>query len=213
MLRTFSSQKRPTPEGGNLEPLSLEVPKPSSSSDNKSLYDDDHNGDDDDDDERFRPVVRVRGVPSSDLTIPLTTLSGSTATGNSFLHHHSAASHHHRSVHHHHASFAMDDTFIDFKATHHHRSGFDLADDLLHGGTANMIGARLSSSGRAGSGLGNTAADDTTHSDMPQWQRQLLFLLYRINETLDKNEDRLDDQERKDILKLEWQQAALVIDR
>ncbi len=56
--------------------------------------------------------------------------------------------------------------------------------------------------------IGNGGENDT-----PPWQRQLLSLLYRINETLDKNEDRMDDHERKDILKLEWQQAALVIDR
>lgn len=141
--------------------------------------------------------MRVRGVPSSDLTIPLSNLSGN-STGNSF--------HHHHRIHHHHSSFAMDDTFIDFKATHHHhRSAFELADDLLHGAT---VGARLSESG----GRGSVGSVGVT-SDMPTWQRQLLLLLYRINDTLEKNEDRMDDQERKDILKLEWQQAALVIDR
>lgn len=59
----------------------------------------------------------------------------------------------------------------------------------------------------------NFLAGNGENNETPPWQRQLLSLLYRINETLDKNEDRMDDHERKDILKLEWQQAALVIDR
>lgn len=122
----------------DLNSLSVDIP-PSGTSDDDSSF------------QRFRPVMRVRGVPSNDLTIPLNSLGGglgSAAAANSFHH-----QHHHRSIHHSFQQYALDDTFIDFKATHHHRSAFDL-DDLLQ--SENVIGARLSGAGTAGaSGSGN----------------------------------------------------------
>ena len=42
---------------------------------------------------------------------------------------------------------------------------------------------------------------------------QFLTVMNRIQTTIDKNELRLEDQEKKDMIRLEWQLAALVLDR
>ncbi len=112
-------------------------------------------------DTRYRPVVRVRGMPNSgDMSIPLTTLSGTGGgeaegiPGNPYqqLHHRSFHAHHHHTY-----VGSMDDTFIDFRATHHHhhRSAFEL-DNLLHAET------RLSGmSGGGGGGTGGAVPSNT----------------------------------------------------
>lgn len=38
-------------------------------------------------------------------------------------------------------------------------------------------------------------------------------ILHRVNKTIDKNEQRLSEQDRRDVINQEWQQLALVIDR
>lgn len=50
-----------------------------------------------------------------------------------------------------------------------------------------------------------TAADDI--------EQQFLKVLRKVYETIEKNEQRLAEQDRKDMLKHEWQQLALVLDR
>jgi len=42
---------------------------------------------------------------------------------------------------------------------------------------------------------------------------QLLDLMNRVLETMEKSERRMEEVDRKEVIKLEWQQAALVIDR
>ncbi|KAH9513382.1 hypothetical protein Btru_034781 [Bulinus truncatus] len=44
-------------------------------------------------------------------------------------------------------------------------------------------------------------------------ERQFLRVLQKVYQTIEKNEMRLEDQDRKDAIKIEWQQLALVIDR
>ncbi|CAG5123057.1 unnamed protein product, partial [Candidula unifasciata] len=44
-------------------------------------------------------------------------------------------------------------------------------------------------------------------------ERQFLRVLQKVYQTIEKNEMRLEDQDRKDSIKNEWQQLALVIDR
>ncbi|CAH1788434.1 unnamed protein product [Owenia fusiformis] len=45
------------------------------------------------------------------------------------------------------------------------------------------------------------------------FERQFLRVLQKVNQTIEKNEIRLSDQDRRDAIKLEWQQLALVTDR
>ncbi|CAL8102703.1 unnamed protein product [Orchesella dallaii] len=149
--------------------------------------------------QRFRPVVHVRGVQAEDMPIPLATLSGGLNSGMSGARSFPQA----RSIHRPCQQYAFDDTFIDFKSR---RAAYEMDDLLLE----DTVGARL---GSTGAGSPGGTAGNNGNSGFAPWQRRLLYLLYRINETLEKNENRMDDQERKDLLKLEWQQAALVIDR
>nr|XP_022310880.1 ligand-gated ion channel 4-like [Crassostrea virginica]XP_022310881.1 ligand-gated ion channel 4-like [Crassostrea virginica] len=44
-------------------------------------------------------------------------------------------------------------------------------------------------------------------------QREFMRILHRVNKTIDKNEQRLSEQDRRDVINQEWQQLALVIDR
>ncbi|BFZ01344.1 hypothetical protein BsWGS_04383 [Bradybaena similaris] len=44
-------------------------------------------------------------------------------------------------------------------------------------------------------------------------ERQFLRVLQKVYQTIEKNEMRLEDQDRKDAIKNEWQQLALVVDR
>lgn len=42
---------------------------------------------------------------------------------------------------------------------------------------------------------------------------QFLKVLKKVYQTIDRNEARIQEQDRKDILKQEWQQLAFVLDR
>ncbi|CAD5117806.1 DgyrCDS6557 [Dimorphilus gyrociliatus] len=44
-------------------------------------------------------------------------------------------------------------------------------------------------------------------------ERQFMRVLQKVQQTIEKNEIRLAEQDRRDIIKLEWQQVALVVDR
>ena len=46
-----------------------------------------------------------------------------------------------------------------------------------------------------------------------EFERQFLRVLQKVYQTIEKNEIRLAEQDRKDAIKLEWQQVALVVDR
>jgi len=49
-------------------------------------------------------------------------------------------------------------------------------------------------------------------TDETNWKRSLIQLLNRVNHNMERTELRMEMQDAKDTLKLEWQQAALVID-
>lgn len=48
---------------------------------------------------------------------------------------------------------------------------------------------------------------------MDNFERQFLRVLNKVYQHIERTEARLADQDRKDVIKLEWQQVALVIDR
>lgn len=45
------------------------------------------------------------------------------------------------------------------------------------------------------------------------FERQFLRVLNKVYVHIERSEARLAEQDRKDVIKLEWQQVALVIDR
>ena len=45
------------------------------------------------------------------------------------------------------------------------------------------------------------------------FERQFLRVLHKVYQTIEKNEMRLAEQDRRDHIRLEWQQIALVVDR
>lgn len=80
-----------------------------------------------------------------------------------------------------------------------HITETDIAKSDHNGGLSPRFGTRLISS-RALQSLDNL-------------ERQIMRVLNRLYQTIERNEMRLTEQERKDVIKLEWQQVALVIDR
>ncbi|XP_057378607.1 neuronal acetylcholine receptor subunit alpha-10-like isoform X1 [Daphnia carinata] len=63
----------------------------------------------------------------------------------------------------------------------------------------------------ANSGLINSATSNIGPTD--SFERQFLRVLNKVYQHIERSEARLADQDRKDVIKLEWQQVALVIDR
>jgi hypothetical protein len=51
-----------------------------------------------------------------------------------------------------------------------------------------------------------------TDTDDP-CQKEFMKILHRINKTIDRNDLRMAEQDRRDVIRVEWQQLALVIDR
>ncbi|KAK2167531.1 hypothetical protein NP493_1271g01026 [Ridgeia piscesae] len=60
-------------------------------------------------------------------------------------------------------------------------------------------------------GLAGTSSGDGAVSD--NFERQFLRVLNRINQTIEMNEIRLAEEDRRNAIKYEWQQVALVVDR
>ena len=48
---------------------------------------------------------------------------------------------------------------------------------------------------------------------MDDFERQFMRVLQKVYITIEKNEQRLADQDRRDAIKLEWQQVAMIVDR
>ena len=46
-----------------------------------------------------------------------------------------------------------------------------------------------------------------------EFERQFMRVLQKVYQTIEKNEMRLAEQDRRDAIKVEWQQVALVVDR
>lgn len=59
--------------------------------------------------------------------------------------------------------------------------------------------------GRINSAAATTAQDS--------FEYQFLRVLNKVYQTIERNEARLADQDRRESIKIEWQQLALVIDR
>lgn len=59
---------------------------------------------------------------------------------------------------------------------------------------------------------GNSTSTTTTTS-LDSCEQQFMNVLKKVYQTIERNEIRQQEQDRKDILKQEWQQLALVIDR
>ena len=69
--------------------------------------------------------------------------------------------------------------------------------------SARMLHATTSASAASSA---PTPADST-------FERQFVRVLHKVYQTIEKNEMRLAEQDRRDHIKLEWQQVALVVDR
>lgn len=65
--------------------------------------------------------------------------------------------------------------------------------------------------GNNSAGLINNPASGMTPGD--NFERQFLRVLNKVYQHIERSEARLADQDRKDVIKLEWQQVALIIDR
>ena len=61
------------------------------------------------------------------------------------------------------------------------------------------------SSGGGGGGGGGGGSDST--------ERQFMRVLQKVYQTIEKNEMRLADQDRRETIREEWQQLALIVDR
>ena len=61
-----------------------------------------------------------------------------------------------------------------------------------------------------GTGSSSAAMPSTSESN---FERQFVRTLQQVCQTIEKNEIRLAEQDRRDYIKMEWQQVALVVDR
>lgn len=48
-------------------------------------------------------------------------------------------------------------------------------------------------------------------SDM--FENQIIRILNKVHASIDRNEQRLTDQERRELMEMEWKQASIVLDR
>ena len=51
------------------------------------------------------------------------------------------------------------------------------------------------------------------HPALDLFERQFMRVLNKVYLTIERNDQRLAEQDRRDAIKLEWQQMALVLDR
>ena len=72
-------------------------------------------------------------------------------------------------------------------------------------------GGQASTGGQRGGGLGDSPPP--TGASLTHVERQFLQTLTKVQQTMEKNEFRLAEQDRRDVIKSEWQQVALVVDR
>lgn len=86
------------------------------------------------------------------------------------------------------------------------RFNVDIGDALkseANGGLPHRFGANV------GLGINNSTANIA----IDNFERQFLRVLNKVYHTIERNDVRLAEQDRRDAIKLEWQQVALVIDR
>ena len=83
-----------------------------------------------------------------------------------------------------------------------HRERFEMPERLPeNGGLSPRFSARLR----------NTAP--TASPSSTDFEKQFLRVLQKVYQTIEKNEIRLAEQDRREVIKNEWQQVALVVDR
>lgn len=78
-----------------------------------------------------------------------------------------------------------------------------------------------SSLGGSASGTGTGNGGNSSHSSPSRmrggpdanFEKQFVKTLQKVCKTIEKNEMRLADQDRRDFIKQEWQQVALIVDR
>ena len=58
-----------------------------------------------------------------------------------------------------------------------------------------------------------STATGGTASSADAFERNFMRVLQRVYQTIEKNDIRLAEQDRRDTIRLEWQQVALVVDR
>lgn len=66
---------------------------------------------------------------------------------------------------------------------------------------------------RFGANVGLGINNSTANIAIDNFERQFLRVLNKVYHTIERNDVRLAEQDRRDAIKLEWQQVALVIDR
>ena len=54
---------------------------------------------------------------------------------------------------------------------------------------------------------------DKDCNNMQVFEQQFLRVLHKVNQTIEKNEIRLAEQDERDNIKLEWQHVARLLDR
>ena len=59
----------------------------------------------------------------------------------------------------------------------------------------------------------NASLINSTTTGIDNFERQFLRVLNKVYQTIERSEVRIAEQDRRDAIKLEWQQVALVIDR
>jgi hypothetical protein len=99
---------------------------------------------------------------------------------------------HHHHFHHHHRMMTRDDSAMNMNSK---SSQFE-----------EMVPFRAQSTSAP-------ASTSVSTPPPPAWEQRLSSLLSRVAITMEKNEFRMSDQDKKDTIKLEWQQAALILDR
>ncbi|XP_066950107.1 neuronal acetylcholine receptor subunit alpha-10-like isoform X1 [Macrobrachium rosenbergii] len=62
-------------------------------------------------------------------------------------------------------------------------------------------------------GTAHAATCPSAHIGIDTFERHFIRVLNKVYQTIEKNEIRLAEQDRRDTIKLEWQQVALVVDR
>ncbi|CAG9836554.1 unnamed protein product [Diabrotica balteata] len=53
----------------------------------------------------------------------------------------------------------------------------------------------------------------TRGNDLDAFESQVIRILHKVHSSLDKNDHRMTDQDRRDLTELEWKQASIVLDR
>lgn len=72
---------------------------------------------------------------------------------------------------------------------------------------------RRTSIKRMTGGCLHNASCPASHPCLDHFERHFLRVLNKVHQTIEKNEIRLAEQDRRDTIRLEWQQVALVVDR